>query len=621
MRHFGKRAFALLLSLMLCLSLFPSAMAEDAGSIAAADEKEQEGSIAPAEEVDALPRTDEIQDGETSGRCGENLSWCFDEATGILTIAGSGDMWDWSYNAPAPWYSLCDSIKSVKLPSGLTGIGNYAFSNCSEMTEVEIPAGVISIGNNAFSRCSSLTAIDIPVGMTSIGAAAFNSSGLASVTIPEGVTSIGHHAFYECSSLKSVTLPGSLQETGSYLFPDVLTDISYMGTIACWQQLAVEYDHYAVTVHCSDGDLGPADPMDCGYNLVWSLNRSGTLTISGTGDMWNFQAGSAPWHESAGSVSSLRILSGVTGIGNYAFYGCTGLVGTVSIPEGVTRIGDGAFYYCNDAGTSDLSILLPESLRTIGRDAFHACWAARISIPGGIQKDGGAFWGITSAMRIDFGGTRQAWLELDPEYDFYFSSVFCTDGTIERKNIAFCGDDLTWDLDNSGLLTVSGTGDMWDFINMDGHGYTFSTAPWSGVSPAISLRKVLLPSGLTHLGNLAFYGNSGSLSAIRFTGPAPSFGESAFFGVSATVYYPANDPSWTGEVRQSYRGRIAWVGYVPGDANGDGTPDLLDLVRLRKELAGLSPELDITAADLSGNWEIDAQDLVLLRKLLVGEAS
>ena len=40
-----------------------------------------------------------------------------------------------------------------------------------------------------------------------------------------------------------------------------------------------------------------------------------------------------------------------------------------------------------------------------------------------------------------------------------------------------------------------------------------------------------------------------------------------------------------------------------------------------KQLAGLSPELDITAADLSGNWEIDAQDLVLLRKLLVGEAS
>lgn len=592
MQHFEKRAFALFLALMLCLSLFPFALAEDAGIIAPAGE----GSIRPAEEWDTLPWTDEPQAGKTSGQCGGDLTWCFDETTGTLAIIGSGFMWDWSYDT-VPWYSLCDCIKSVELPSGLTGIGSCAFFFCSGLTAVDIPVGVTSIGNNAFHGCSGLTAIDIP----------------------EGVTSIGHQAFSGCSSLKSLTLPGSLQDTGFRMFPDGLTDITYRGTIACWQQLAVEYDHYKVTVHCSDGDLGPADPMDCGDNLVWSFNSSGTLTIAGTGDMWDFQAGSAPWHESAGSVRSLRILSGVTGIGNYAFYGCTGLVGEVTIPEGVTRIGDGAFFYCNDSGTSDLSILLPESLLTIGRDAFHACWAARISIPGGIQKDGGAFWGITSAMRIDFGGTRQAWLELDPEYDFYFSSVFCTDGTIETKDKSFCGDNLTWDLDENGLLTVSGTGDMWDFINMDGHGYTFSNAPWSGVSPAISLRKVLLPSGLTHLGNLAFYGNSGSLSAIRFTGPAPSFGESAFFGVSATVYYPANDPSWTDEVRQNYRGRISWVGYVPGDANGDGTLNLLDLVRLRKQLAGLSPELNKTAADLSGNWEIDAQDLMLLRKLLVGE--
>ena len=116
MRHFGKRAFALLLALMLCLSLFPSALAEDAGSIVAEDAPEQEitiapaeegdiipaeegsiapadeGSIRPAEEGDALPRTDETQDGETSGQCGDDLSWSFDEATGTLSITGSGDM-------------------------------------------------------------------------------------------------------------------------------------------------------------------------------------------------------------------------------------------------------------------------------------------------------------------------------------------------------------------------------------------------------------------------------------------------------------------------------------------------------------------------------------------------
>lgn len=675
MRHFRKRALALLLALMLCLSLFPSALAEDAGSITAAEDAPEqevtiapeeegdiipaeegsiapadEGSIRPAEERDILSRTDEPQASETSGPCGENLSWSFDEATGTFAITGSGFMWDWSYNT-VPWYSLCDSIKSVELPSGLTGIGNYAFSGCSRLTEVEIPAGVISIGdaafhgctgltsvtiptgvtsigNSAFGSCTGLTAVDIPAAVTSIGVAAFyNCRGLTGVRIPEGVVSIGENAFGSCSGLVSIAIPASATEIDQYALENStsLRDIYYGGTCDAWREIYPIYDYASVTVHCTDGIWEPnTNPNRCGTNLFWSLENR-VLSITGTGDMWdytlNHETRTPPWYSQNNQISRVHLSEGITSIGNYAFYGCTGLVGEVTIPEGVTRIGDSAFYYCNDGGSSDLSILLPESLRTIGRDAFHACCAARISIPGGIQKGGGAFWGITDARRIDFGGTRQAWLELDPEYNFYFSSVFCTDGTIERKNKASCGDDLTWDLDNSGLLTVAGAGDMWNFINMDGHGYTFSNAPWSGVSPAISLRKVLLPAGLTHMGNLAFYGNSRSLSEIRFTGPAPSFGESAFFGVSATVYYPANDPSWTEDVRQSYRGRISWVGYVPGDANGDGTPDLLDLVRLRKELAGLSPELDITAADLSGNWEIDAQDLVLLRKLLVGEAS
>ena len=35
----------------------------------------------------------------------------------------------------------------------------------------------------------------------------------------------------------------------------------------------------------------------CGENLTWTLNDSGTLTISGTGDMYNYSSSSkAPWY-------------------------------------------------------------------------------------------------------------------------------------------------------------------------------------------------------------------------------------------------------------------------------------------------------------------------------------
>ena len=42
----------------------------------------------------------------TSGQCGDNVYWSLDEATGTLTISGSGDMWNftgWYGNKPAPW--------------------------------------------------------------------------------------------------------------------------------------------------------------------------------------------------------------------------------------------------------------------------------------------------------------------------------------------------------------------------------------------------------------------------------------------------------------------------------------------------------------------------------------
>lgn len=57
-----------------------------------------------------------------------------------------------------------------------------------------------------------------------------------------------------------------------------------------------------------------------------------------------------------------------------------------------------------------------------------------------------------------------------------------------------------------------------------------------------------------------------------------------------------------------------------GDVNGDGKTDLLDLVRLRKHLAGLAVQLEDAAADLDGNGIIDSRDLLRLRMLLVGTA-
>lgn len=104
--------------------------------------------------------------------CGDNIEWNFDSDTGVLTITGSGKMYDFTVQegiSTAPWGEYAVEIKSVVLPDGLTNLGNYVFAGCSALTEVNIPDSVTKIGNYAFYGCTSLKSVIIDTGMTEFG--------------------------------------------------------------------------------------------------------------------------------------------------------------------------------------------------------------------------------------------------------------------------------------------------------------------------------------------------------------------------------------------------------------------------------------------------------------------
>lgn len=92
----------------------------------------------------------------------------------------------------------------------------------------------------------------------------------------------------------------------------------------------------------------------CGDNVTYSYDSStGTLTLSGTGDMTDYSSADdncSPFYNNS-SIKVIVIDSGVTSIGDYAFYGCSGVT-HITIPEGVTKIGDYAFYGCSSIGVS-----------------------------------------------------------------------------------------------------------------------------------------------------------------------------------------------------------------------------------------------------------------------------
>ena len=107
----------------------------------------------------------------------------------------------------------------------------------------------------------------------------------------------------------------------------------------------------------------------CGDNLEWKLTDEGVLTITGTGEMQDWNDYSSPWYENE-SVKQVIIGDGVTTIGDWAFSYCRALT-SITIPNSVTTIGDNAFYNCS----SLTSITIPNSVTTIGDYAFSYCRA------------------------------------------------------------------------------------------------------------------------------------------------------------------------------------------------------------------------------------------------------
>lgn len=152
----------------------------------------------------------------TSGVCGDDLNWYYDEINDNLIITGTGPMYDCKDNVP--WAGWRDRVRTLSLDN-LTYIGEQAFSFCSVLTDVVIPDTVTEIGSEAFAACVSLRNVEIPDSVERIGDAAFvECFSLKSMVIPDGVERIESATFAGCVSLEYLTIPKSVSYIGEEAF-------------------------------------------------------------------------------------------------------------------------------------------------------------------------------------------------------------------------------------------------------------------------------------------------------------------------------------------------------------------------------------------------------------------
>ena len=268
----------------------------------------------------------------------------------------------------------------------------------------------------------------------------------------------------------------------------------------------------------------------CGDNVTWKLTSDGTLTISGKGDMADYDKRTAPWfnYSVRSRIKSVTIEDGVTSVGKGAFNGCDNLT-SVTIPNSVTSIGSDAFYYC-DALTG---VTIPDSVTTIGDHVFKNCKAlTSVTISGSVNSIGDwAFDGCGALTDIYYGGYGTNWLKA-----LGYNSV-PNDVTVHFKDNLYgegkCGRDVNWVMTLDGTLTISGTGLMAAYDNV----------PWDGARSKI--KTVIVEDGVTDICSRAFYCCS-ALTSVTIPRSVTDIGNDAFYACNALtdVYYGGWGKDW-----------------------------------------------------------------------------
>ena len=235
------------------------------------------------------------------------------------------------------------------------------------------------------------------------------------------------------------------------------------------------------------------DSGKCGDNLTWTIDSEKTLTISGTGEMYDytnehrydiFYGTDTPWHDK--TVLNVVIDEGVTSIGANAF--AHKPLKTIYIPASITKIGDGAFAF--DPGNG-------EGAYYCGWEYCH-CIIFQGSRPEMSEKtfletgwDGEETMGYDYTAGIYCFYPEKLW-EKPSGYGVRWVPQ-------EDMSAGLSGplkDNATWHWDNNGTLTVSGNGSAW---------FESDDPLWEVLD--LPVKRVVVESGITSIGWM-FFSNS-----------------------------------------------------------------------------------------------------------------
>ncbi len=431
-------------------------------------------------------------------------------------------------------FSGCNSINSVTFSNTVTSIEKGAFQNCESIKSIHISDSVVNIGEFVFDGCALIESIEVDTdnsiyhsyenclietlsgtlikgcnnsiipsdgSVSIIGKYAFRrDNSIIEIVIPENITTIEDYAFSYCENLISVTIPSSVTNISlnSFNNSDKITFYVYQYSYAS-KFIANNFENYVIIPSELSGT--------CGDDLTFVLKSDGTLEISGSGELvYN-------WNDLKEYITTLRINEGLTSITDKAFADCVNL-NFIELPNTLISIGDSAFdntaYYNNAENWIDNVLYINnclieakstisgkydilEGTKCIARGVFDNCENLIITIPDS----------VTSITNGSFVSNALDDIIVNEGNTVYHSENNCLIETKSKKLIVAGKNSIIPDdgsVTSIGLSSFAGNENLIS-INIPG---SVTSIESNAFLNCANLKSVTLSEGLETIGNAAF---------------------------------------------------------------------------------------------------------------------
>lgn len=483
------------------------------------------------------------------------------------------------------------SVDGVLFSKDMTTLIHYPIGE--KRKAFEIPEGVKTISSYAFEYCQNLESVIVPASVTDIGSCVFAyADSLKEVRFKGNAPAFGYAVFYDCTftayyPLGNATWTDTVKSrldgtiTWDYDMPEGMAGGTY-GENVTWV-----FDENTGTLTLSG--TGAVQGSSSGSSMPWYSyweDITSVVVCDGITEIPSYV------FEYLENVERITLPSTLTSLALNTFNDC-GSLNYLILPNSLTAIkgtsntGHPAFIRCESLtdvyfmGTTEQWLAIPEaeyvtsanSVMTMHFLQLHEdpATCVKTGVQSYYQFDDTSVYGdyydldwnvISEPKQLPIDPSNHvntqefAATEATDTEPAYTAGTYCNDcktwikGHFTTGTDYPAGESVTWRLEGTGILTISGTGAMADYA--DGE------APWLDVKDQI--QSVEIGADVIHVGSYAFSGCT-ALTQITFEGAAPTIGQNAFASVTATAGYPVSEESWTEEVMQSYGGTITWEPY------------------------------------------------------------